>query len=399
MDTSKRLLYITSLLSETLPIHMIDDTLIQEMGLGRDHTFVMIHLLFSNKLRQSIETTDEALIADWKSGLHIHMQAFLEAPFIESIDLLNLAPFTRTLVLGLKAHEDVEVDDHLLTWFQKTNSLLDQEGYGRIIAFTSTRHTPLSQIGKLYKDLRKMAGYRYILGMGQLAYYEAMDFKEAYSLTEYKYIKQYETLMEENHYQALLPLLTTLKTYLTDHAIPDSKVIYVYKELIAITIRHLYTDETAYLRLIESLNHAILHFDLTFDDLFEVHAYMLRLMTDLMDLKKDTALSGMHPHVNKVLRYISKHYMEEITLNKIADDLSLSVPYLSRLFAEHMQMNFKTYLIKYRLDHVKSLLLSTDLAISDIAKEVGYEDPNQLTRIFRKYEKTTPRTYRQMGGL
>ena len=50
-----------------------------------------------------------------------------------------------------------------------------------------------------------------------------------------------------------------------------------------------------------------------------------------------------------------------------------------------------------KLEKVKELLLTTNIAIKEIAKQVGYKDPLYFSRIFEQEFKTSPRNYRKYG--
>ena len=395
MATQSRELYLISLLSETLPTHLITQELLDELEIAEDESFGVIQVIFSNQLQNSIETKDATIVADWKSALHEEFILPFRAPFIKSISFLNLSPFTRTLIFSLSKKNEALLEQHTQDWFNTVCQTLKTYELGTIIAFSSRKTSNFLEMGKLYKDLRRLGDYRYVLGMGTITFFEDWHMVDTYSLTEYKYISEYEVLLGQENWIKLTNLITTLYEYLKNHAIKDSKLIYVYKELVSITIRYLYSNETAHLSNIERLNGIIIDFGQEFNDLEDVHAFMLDLILVLSNHGHD--MTKQQPHIRKVLKWIHKYYSEPITLSAIADELSLSEAYISRLFKSDMQMSFKEYLTKYRLDQVKEMLVHTDLTIGEIAGKCGYQDPNQLTRIFKKYEKTTPRNYRQQN--
>jgi YesN/AraC family two-component response regulator len=48
-----------------------------------------------------------------------------------------------------------------------------------------------------------------------------------------------------------------------------------------------------------------------------------------------------------------------------------------------------------RVDKAKNLLREKELPISQIALEVGYPDQSYFTKVFKKVEKCTPKTFRE----
>jgi two-component system response regulator YesN len=53
------------------------------------------------------------------------------------------------------------------------------------------------------------------------------------------------------------------------------------------------------------------------------------------------------------------------------------------------------HISKVRIDRAKMLLRDRELPISQIALEVGFPDQSYFTKVFKKFEKCTPKTFRQ----
>ncbi|MEG0501781.1 MAG: helix-turn-helix transcriptional regulator, partial [Cellulosilyticaceae bacterium] len=56
--------------------------------------------------------------------------------------------------------------------------------------------------------------------------------------------------------------------------------------------------------------------------------------------------------------------------------------------------NFREYIIDIRLEKAKEMIRNTELTIKEIGINIGYEDPNYFTKIFRKKIGITPSEYR-----
>lgn len=389
----KKAMYLTSLLSETLPHSLLTEETFREFEIDRDDAFGIIHIYFSNHLKTIIESKNIEDVAGWKSTLHEKILELLNSDLTKSVCLLNMAPYTRTLIYSFKSHNIKALKSTIGDWFDSVSTYLNSEDLGTIQAFADPCVLQFMDIGKPYKRLRLLMSYRYMLGMNTLTFYDEMTFREDYSITEYKYLQRYETLLSMAPSSDLISLIDDIYTHIVDHNITDSKVIYIYKELISITIKHLYTKETTYLREINALNQVINNFEAIFDDAIAVTKY---LKNTLNSLNHDGIVQtpDYHPHIRKSLQIISESYGQNIALSDVASTLKLSDAYLSRLFKEEMGVGFKDYLTKYRLNIIKDLLEHSSKSIIDIAHETGYNNPNQLTRIFKKYEQLTPSDYR-----
>ncbi|MDF2922089.1 MAG: AraC family transcriptional regulator [Paenibacillaceae bacterium] len=110
-------------------------------------------------------------------------------------------------------------------------------------------------------------------------------------------------------------------------------------------------------------------------------------------------LSALRQHrleemMEKTRRLIEQRYAEDLSLQLAADQLGVSPSHLSELIKQNMGETFISYVTKFRISKVKSLLLNTELNIADIAQEVGYGNATHLIRVFKKSEGMTPGEYR-----
>lgn len=96
-----------------------------------------------------------------------------------------------------------------------------------------------------------------------------------------------------------------------------------------------------------------------------------------------------------VVFYIEENYEKNITLEEMAEKSGYSEGYFSRLFSKQLGISFSEYLGNVRLRHVQSLLISTDLSITDIALETGFQYPGNMTSFFKQKIGMTPFTYRK----
>lgn len=95
-----------------------------------------------------------------------------------------------------------------------------------------------------------------------------------------------------------------------------------------------------------------------------------------------------------ILCYIEQNFEQPLTVQSIAEYLSLDRSYVHRLFKEKMNMSVKNYIISLRLANACSWLIHSDLPISDISRSVGYEDALYFSRLFKKKKGMSPSAYR-----
>ncbi|MBD2868815.1 response regulator transcription factor [Paenibacillus arenilitoris] len=100
-------------------------------------------------------------------------------------------------------------------------------------------------------------------------------------------------------------------------------------------------------------------------------------------------------HAQKILSYMEENFMEDISLDKLADLVNLHPNYISSLFKKETGSNFVNYLHEIRIREAKKLLESEQyLTISLIGQQVGYEDKHYFSKVFKKYTGRTPGSYR-----
>ncbi|MCM3172640.1 AraC family transcriptional regulator [Paenibacillus sp. MER 99-2] len=96
----------------------------------------------------------------------------------------------------------------------------------------------------------------------------------------------------------------------------------------------------------------------------------------------------------QVLRYISGHFREQLSLDTLAESLNYSPQYLSRKFKEQTGVTPTEYIIQMRMNEAQNLLVSTEATLNEIATYVGYPDPFYFNRAFKKEMGTTPGKFR-----
>ncbi|WP_445322177.1 PocR ligand-binding domain-containing protein [Paenibacillus sp. FSL M7-1046] len=93
--------------------------------------------------------------------------------------------------------------------------------------------------------------------------------------------------------------------------------------------------------------------------------------------------------------YIYNNKSENITLSHMAELCHISPSYFSRLFAKETGENFTTYLARLKVKWAKQLLEVTDMPVSQISDELGFNEPGYFIKIFKKFEEITPALYRK----
>lgn len=159
-----------------------------------------------------------------------------------------------------------------------------------------------------------------------------------------------------------------------------------------------------------------------FDEMMElVHAfdssgytsrlvYLLRMLEKLHDCRNFKLISGtaysqanhipdMKEPVNKVYAYLYNHFKEKVTLGEIAEFVNQNPAALCRYFRQRTDKSIFRCLAEIRIEHACRLLVYSDMNISHIAYESGYNSVNHFIAQFEKITRRTPSEYRKQIKL
>ncbi len=76
--------------------------------------------------------------------------------------------------------------------------------------------------------------------------------------------------------------------------------------------------------------------------------------------------------IGKILLYLNLNYQNELTLDQVATYFFISKTYLCHVVRHHTGKTMIALLHEIRLRHACSLLISTDLKMTDLASESGF---------------------------
>lgn len=99
-----------------------------------------------------------------------------------------------------------------------------------------------------------------------------------------------------------------------------------------------------------------------------------------------------------VIGYMREHLAEDVTLDDLAAQVNLSKFHLLRMFKKSTGSTPHAYLVRMRLGRAANLLQHSQLPVSQIAVECGYQSPGQFSATFRRAYGVSPRDYRTMVG-
>jgi AraC-like DNA-binding protein len=94
---------------------------------------------------------------------------------------------------------------------------------------------------------------------------------------------------------------------------------------------------------------------------------------------------------------VEQEYATDLSLDDIARRVASSRRQLQRAYAEIGRTTFREHLTGVRMARAAELLARRSLTVREVARRVGYRQPAQFAKAFRRYQGLAPSAYRSRG--
>lgn len=130
---------------------------------------------------------------------------------------------------------------------------------------------------------------------------------------------------------------------------------------------------------------------------------LLQILDSMLNSEKEFLNSEIHEYelkearfdqLNKVLNYTFSKASENITIDEVAREASLSRSQFSRYFKERTGKTYINFLNELRIENACSQLMDSKNTIEQICYDVGFQNISNFNRQFRKNKNMTPSEYR-----
>jgi AraC-like DNA-binding protein len=123
------------------------------------------------------------------------------------------------------------------------------------------------------------------------------------------------------------------------------------------------------------------------------------LVNELLFLHKKAVAPGMQVDeglFEKVGRYVDNHLADGVRIAGVARHIGCSESHLRAVFRKRTGISLGKYMELSRMARAHKLVDMTDMNVSQIAYDCGYESPAAFSRLFKKHIGQTPREHRKM---
>jgi AraC-like DNA-binding protein len=109
---------------------------------------------------------------------------------------------------------------------------------------------------------------------------------------------------------------------------------------------------------------------------------------------RDSVRSGFAYDASVVIDYVKQNYHRPLSMEDLTGLSGMSESHVLRLFKRYLGCPPFQYINKLRLTEATDELIQTDKSITEIALDLGFNDSNYFSRLFRKQLGLSPREYR-----
>ena len=135
----------------------------------------------------------------------------------------------------------------------------------------------------------------------------------------------------------------------------------------------------------------------TMDQIYEVFK---RLFISTLKFRNSQASDERLKLIQESRVYIDANFTNpDLRMNQVAEKFNISPGYFSSIFSQEIGKPFRDYLTDLRINRAKALLRTTNHKSSEIASEIGYNDPHYFSTIFKKNTGVSPQQFRAQTQL
>ena len=95
---------------------------------------------------------------------------------------------------------------------------------------------------------------------------------------------------------------------------------------------------------------------------------------------------------------VEDEYASELSLDDIARRVASSRRQLQRAYSEIGNTTFREHLTRVRMERAAAMLSDRGLTVREVARRVGYRQPAQFAKAFRRHIGVAPSDYRVRSG-
>ncbi|MCK9479089.1 MAG: helix-turn-helix domain-containing protein [Firmicutes bacterium] len=269
--------------------------------------------------------------------------------------------------------------------------LLSENLDGNIVAGVSNIHDTPAGASRAFSEAQTAVDYKLLFGKGQVIKYEEVsDRKPHYTYSHEQSKKLFNYLISGDEKKVINEIDEILRLNLFETNIS----IFAAKNLL--------------MNILLDIAKVDAEFDINFvsgnffeilqqNDIHEIAHQIILIVKNICLHIKKIKNDGKYRKGSKLVKYIDENYTDyNISLQRIAEQFSMSVWKVSKQIKDEMGVSYLEYINRKRIRLSMTLLETSDYDIAQIATLAGYTNDVTFRRVFKKYNKILPTEYRNI---
>lgn len=130
----------------------------------------------------------------------------------------------------------------------------------------------------------------------------------------------------------------------------------------------------------------------------DVHLLSVTAMMDFAQRVRQTRIpKDMSPEIYQALQFITGNVNHSLYVADVAEHVGLSRSTLNRRFQKELGFDVSSFIMRAKLEEAKSLLIHSDLSLSEISSYLCFSSQSYFQNVFKKKFGLTPMEYRRKG--
>ena len=277
----------------------------------------------------------------------------------------------RQVFLGIPTNENDDLEIVSLG-FEKClpEFLIERDSYPLICEKTSKKYFTTLEIITGGKGELILNNKKYKLGPGSFFNYGVGTYHRISSSTTHPLVKYFLVLAHKSHSESIKQI--SEKTFF-----PKIRNLGEIIELFELLLSNANSGSNHSIAVCNHLANA-----------------MVLKISELLKSSKEKQARAWDTY-NRILQHLRNNYFRLRTIDELAAEVNIDSAYLSRVFKRFHHEPPYRFLIRLKMGHAASLLLSTRRLVKDIAFELGFENQFHFSRTFKSVYGVSPENFLQ----
>lgn len=300
------------------------------------------------------------------------------------------------VILIIKGDNIEEIEENAYALAQSIKYEVERNTDFRLNIGIGGVHERIHGIAVSFKEAETVSNLKHYMGKGKIIGIKDIIFDSVSAKNLLKFDKA--NITEFLKYGVITNIEEFLEQYLKPLSEAEFKsIIYAYHAFMDIVLAaSKYIEEVGgdIEVIIPEMKHTQGFMD-NMDSLEQFKRYTYRIIKEVIEYRDGKVESKYSNIIRRAKEYIDKnYYCPDISLNSVAAHVNMSPSHFSTVFSQYTEETFIEYLTKTRINIAMELLKTTQKRSSEVAYEVGYNDPHYFSYLFKKTIGITPRDFR-----